>query len=365
LIREDSASPDIHLLAFAPLLDETTFTAENHKVFILSTLDWYHLDVNNLVCLIGDNCSTNGATANLLGVPLLGCRSHRLNLAVEAYIAQFLGPEVELVSELMSKLSTLKEAGRLRLSTSLRPVKRNKTHWLGVIKMLQRYERLLPSIDDSNPEVAELLPSPIQRNKIRDQIPKLLDFKDVTESLQRENITIGESQVLLQSLIHSFPEFLFESYIGTTARIVHSRVFEDAIVRIQSGNEHELLQEEKGVVHCLLRGNNQVEDDNDVSLSFSERALKRQRLQEAKVSSYVNTGFLLPTSNHVERLFSQAKRLFSTKRQSLLPKTLEALIFLKENRQLWNTALVSVIVNDEPDHPGDEVESDSETESDY
>ncbi|OAE28846.1 hypothetical protein AXG93_684s1250 [Marchantia polymorpha subsp. ruderalis] len=79
---------------------------------------------------------------------------HRLNLAVEAYIDRYLESEIDLVSNLMSKLSTLKEVDRLRMTSSLRPVKRNKTRLLGVIKMLDRYERLRPHIDDINPDVA-------------------------------------------------------------------------------------------------------------------------------------------------------------------------------------------------------------------
>jgi hypothetical protein len=89
---------EIYLLAFAPLLDETTFTAANHRDFIVATLEWYHLPVSNLICLIGDNCNTNCATADLVGVPLLGCHSHRLNLAVEAYIDKYLETEIDLVT---------------------------------------------------------------------------------------------------------------------------------------------------------------------------------------------------------------------------------------------------------------------------
>lgn len=85
---QDKASSSFHiyLLAFAPFLDKTTFIAVIHRDFIPSTLDWYQLPISNLICLIGDNCSTNCATTDLLGFPLLGCRSHCLNLAVEAYI---------------------------------------------------------------------------------------------------------------------------------------------------------------------------------------------------------------------------------------------------------------------------------------
>ena len=48
----------------------------------------------------------------------------------------------------------------------------------------------------------------------------------------------------------------------------------------------------------------------------------------------------------VERLFSMSKRIFSTKRRSLAPVTVEALMFLNKNRELWNIALVGSIINE-------------------
>ena len=93
--KVDDADPIMHLLAFAPLHDKTNFTAKNHANFITATLKWYSLSADRLFCLIGDNCSTNKATANHLGVPLLGCRSHRFNLSVEQYLRNFLAAESE------------------------------------------------------------------------------------------------------------------------------------------------------------------------------------------------------------------------------------------------------------------------------
>jgi hypothetical protein len=75
----------------------------------------------------------------------------------------------------------------------------------------------------------------------------------------------------------------------------------------------------------------------------------------------IDTRFLVPTFNHVERLFSMSKRVFSTKRRSLLPRTLEALLFLKQNRSLWNSSLVSSIIN-KPRDTDHEVEEESESD---
>jgi hypothetical protein len=243
--------------------------------------------------------------------------------------------------------------------------------------MLTRYERLRPNIDDSNPAVAELLPSHMQRNTIRRHLSALADFKSVSQSLQRDNITVAEAQGLFQSLIEEFPDFPFASYLATSADIVHSATFEDAIIRIQMGDEHKLLSEEQDAVRSLIMANQQEDDDdnNDIDLSFAERALKRQRKLQVSVSSYIDTRFILPTSNHVKRLLSVTKRTYSTKRRSIEPRTLEALIYLKQNRMLWDMALVSTVVNaeagddevntDSAFEARDELETDMESEEEY
>ena len=85
--------------------------------------------------------------------------------------------------------------------------------------------------------------------------------------------------------------------------------------------------------------------DEEHTDSFAERALKRSRITTVSSNQFINTNFLLPTSNDVERLFSMSKRIFTVKRRSLARSTLEALMFLNRNRALWNQALVGAIVN--------------------
>ena len=85
-------------------------------------------------------------------------------------------------------------------------------------------------------------------------------------------------------------------------------------------------------------------------------------------SGYINTKFLLPTSNDVERLFSMTKIIFNTKRRSLNPLTLEALVFLKRNRSLWNLAQVGVVVNEisgEDDLSYDESTDDDRSDDEF
>ncbi len=72
------------LLAAAPLLEPSIQTAEEHVVFIRSTLACYQKTTDSILFLIGDNTNLNPAIADMFRVPHLGCASHRLNLGVKA-----------------------------------------------------------------------------------------------------------------------------------------------------------------------------------------------------------------------------------------------------------------------------------------
>ncbi len=89
-----------HLLAFRPLLDDTRMTSESHASFLRQVIADYRLDPDNLVALVGDNCSTNTELARLMNVPLIGCHSHRLNLALQEYLASY-KTEIDCISKVL------------------------------------------------------------------------------------------------------------------------------------------------------------------------------------------------------------------------------------------------------------------------
>jgi hypothetical protein len=76
-----------HLLALAPLINEEELGAQQHVKFIEATLVLYSKTLSNVVVLIADNCNTNRKISNNLEIPLLGCASHRFNLAVNKWIS--------------------------------------------------------------------------------------------------------------------------------------------------------------------------------------------------------------------------------------------------------------------------------------
>jgi hypothetical protein len=261
--KVDDADPVMYLLAFAPLHDETNFTAENYANFIKATLKWYSLSAEQIFCLIGDNCSTNKATASCHRELLLGCQSHMFNLSVEQYLRTFLAAESELVGKFMSKLTTLKQSGRLRLMTALCPVKYNVTRWKRVPDVFQQFEEecLLPDLNcDSNDEIMDLVPSAAQNKNIRKRQQALADFTSVTIALQQHDMSIKESDVLFQSIINANKDFKFEAYLGTDSNIVHYKQLERAILKIQSNKEDTLTDLEKGAVEQLLRPSLTLQD---------------------------------------------------------------------------------------------------------
>lgn len=73
------------LLALRPLLDETSFGSIDYKLFIINILHNYGKEIDNVICIIGDNCNTNVHLAHLLKRPLVGCASHRFNLFVKDF----------------------------------------------------------------------------------------------------------------------------------------------------------------------------------------------------------------------------------------------------------------------------------------
>ena len=95
----------------------------------------YDRSVDSVQCLIGDNCSTNKLLANLMQVPLVGCASHRLNLAVKKIYEDNI-ELIEKVDEIMANLNNLKNRIILGEQTALHPKTANLTRWSSTYNML-------------------------------------------------------------------------------------------------------------------------------------------------------------------------------------------------------------------------------------
>ena len=98
------------LLGMAPLLKEDTQDAQAYVVFMRATLNEYAKSFDDVAFIVADNCNTNGSIARICGVPLVGCYSHKFNLAIKAYMSEY-EDALSSVNLLMGKLKRLNTRG--------------------------------------------------------------------------------------------------------------------------------------------------------------------------------------------------------------------------------------------------------------
>ncbi|OWZ13847.1 hypothetical protein PHMEG_00012761, partial [Phytophthora megakarya] len=193
------------LLGFSPPLDEQTYTAEAHRDLVVSVLSVYGKTLNDVVALIGDNCPTNKATANLLGINLLGCSCRKLNLAIGRLIESQpgLAEAFDSVTNLASKANTLKSAAALRELTELVAVRRNDTRWSSSYKMVWRFFevemelRQLPELE---------MPRQSDLQLLREFTPTLAKPDSVMIGLQKQGLSVASARGTLNDILEDFPE---------------------------------------------------------------------------------------------------------------------------------------------------------------
>ncbi|KAG6973925.1 hypothetical protein JG687_00000639 [Phytophthora cactorum] len=97
-------------------------------------LSVYEKDIDMVRFIVGDNCATNQSIATRLGVPLIGCASHRFNLAVNRFLQSY-----HTQFDLTIQLRHVKTAAALAKATSYKSIKANCTRWWSTFEMLERY----------------------------------------------------------------------------------------------------------------------------------------------------------------------------------------------------------------------------------
>ena len=284
------------LLAFAPLLDETCFNAANIKDFIGATLQIYDKTWDQVKFLVMDNEATNQKLAKDLGINMVGCASHRLNLAAKQWIKQN-GHEdlLEKINALMQKLSTLKQAGELRRKTDIRPVLLNVTRRSSTFAMLKIYREIKEFINKSDPYLAEVIPTALEDLMIDKVYENMVDLESVTKKLQDDSLTLSDSRALLNGLLSKYPTM--RSHIAEDSQIVLSGEFEMAVVRANDGAHTEADQTLLRNLD-LIKNDNLSEDGASTSTSFADSLLeaKRQKLSKGLILVIWNGSSLLLTS---------------------------------------------------------------------
>ena len=357
------------LLAIQPTLEASNLGADAHIALFESTLQLYNLKKETLVCIIGDNCATNKAISKRWKIPLVGCASHRFNLAVRKWIEEQPGlPEaLTRLATLMGKARNVVPAAKLRTVQEAHnrdvvgACKNNTTRWSSYMDMAERYLKIkadLEKVDDLDP----FLLNKKEVLKIKDaHNPHFILMKTITKALQLQEGTLQLARHLFDGLLNDEDEeyICMHEYLSPASDFVLCPDFETGICKIING---EVLtpSEAKACSKLLKRDVSQgsgPDDDSDIEGLTTMEKIERQVMAFAKkqktshpvkatpASIYVDVGLLIrPTSNACERLFSEANYILPPHRRCMSPKMFEALLYLRKNIEYWDVYTVAQVV---------------------
>jgi hypothetical protein len=214
------------LLAISPM--EDGLTADAHIEYLEAILDVYDKRLSMIKFLVADNCSTNKSIATKLGVPLVGCASHRFNLAVTRVISE----SEDLITQIQNMMIQLRQpniSAQLAKFTDLRPLKANTTRWSSTYAMVDRYVAIQDAIRNVA-AVEDLVPRGAAHRRIVALHAKLKELDSVCNKLQYERRTLAEVRVLFDACIEKHP--VMKEHLSAGANIVHSAAFENAVVKL-------------------------------------------------------------------------------------------------------------------------------------
>ncbi|ETI29817.1 hypothetical protein F443_23062 [Phytophthora nicotianae P1569] len=165
-----------------------------------------------------------------MGIHLVGCASHRLNLAVRTLLEPH-EANMEQVQSPMKRLRTLTQAAKLRLKTSLRSKLRQETRWGSTYTLLARYFDLREFISADDEDLAELMPSPAANRRLKALLLELADVESVSMKFQSVELNLLDVRDLLDGLLEVMPSF-HRYFLAPNADIVAAPEFESAVIKI-------------------------------------------------------------------------------------------------------------------------------------
>ncbi|KAG1697033.1 hypothetical protein DVH05_028625 [Phytophthora capsici] len=133
---------------------------------------------------------------------------------------------------------------------------------------------------------------------------------------------------------------VMEEYLKPTAEIVHSPVFEAAVIKVTSALP--ISGAEAKAIEAFWRPESPGQSEDEPAADFASEILRRAkkpRYSQSRAVDYIPLFSVIPpTSNRCERLFSECKYVLEPHRASMRSANFERLMFLKANRDLWNAS---------------------------
>ncbi|GMF36751.1 unnamed protein product [Phytophthora lilii] len=158
---------------------------------------------------------------------------------------------------------------------------------------------------------------------------------------------MSEVRLMFDALVAVYPAMA--GHLKSSAKIVHISAFETGVVKVINGTalssaETAALKRFEATQASLKKRKEREEDYASQLLQGKGKKAK----QAPGAKSYIPLVKLVPpTSNTVERLFSQCKLVMTPQRRAMLPANFEQLAFLRVNCSMWDVVTVASACKDE------------------
>jgi hypothetical protein len=323
--------------------------------------------------IIGDSVSANKKLARIANIPFINCRSHLLNLAINAGIGNpqkqakrtddddieddsYDEPELsasklrrrEIIRKcdfLQGCLLTVKGASVLRShGIDIEPERMNKTRWSSVNTLVRKTlgmyaKKNLAEISFSRKEQTKInkyLLSDADIIYLKELDSKMSKLNMTTVLLQKDNLTLAQCQEAIDFVREQVPDIVHTSNhlswdywkddldVDDRGRKLHrSYFFTCGVIKIQQGKEKELTRPEERACMSLLKEVMTVNDDQNDEEFEDEQKRDQKRFKRAldeRIAAAGQAQSSLSSSRyedcrHIEGTSDPVERLFSfTKR---------------------------------------------------
>lgn len=151
--------------------------------------------------------------------------------------------------------------------------------------------------------------------------------------LHRSDATLRSTRAYFDEVLRSIRSYM--NGFALMRRSLMTPALNPESSKSKNVSKHRLTAIEKAAVKSLLLEPITISSDEGCS-SILESSVKRLQVAETKFkSSYIDTRFLLPTSNICERFFSIAGYDPKNCRKAVLPANLESKLLLIVNKAFW------------------------------
>ncbi|KAG3120262.1 hypothetical protein PI124_g397 [Phytophthora idaei] len=181
---------------------------------------------------------------------MIGCSSHRMNLAMQALMEEH-DDLLEKVHRLMTKFNTIKNRHYLRKADALMPVFHNVIRLSSTFAMVDRYFAIYSNLDRVDDELADFIPNPRENVCPIVLYEDLKNLESVNKKLQTATLTLLDVRALFDHVINHYPTT--KTHLAASATLVKFPDFENGIVKVIAGKERSLTRAERSAVAKLCR----------------------------------------------------------------------------------------------------------------